>query len=146
MVIPGFDPSRGCVLFRWAMDTGVSSKDALTLLFRRTVEQLASAGIESGDIGPGKGCPVAFAVPSPEGEVTIIGGEAAGQLWVATWGASDEKSAAPLRAVPRTLAAVRSAVAQVLEAEARASEARWMTFPEWAALERKGTPPAGGRP
>jgi hypothetical protein len=146
MVIRGCDPSRGCVLFIWAPDTGVSSKDALTLLFRRAVERLVAVGIKPSDIGPGKGCPVAFGVPSPEGEVTVIGGDEAGQLWVATWGASDETSPSAQRAVPHTLAAVRSAIAEALDAEARASEARWMTFREWAALEKSGPPPAGGRP
>src|SRR5258707_1247049 len=112
MVIPGFDPSRGCVLFMWAPNTGVSSTEALTLLFRRAVEHLVPLGINPSDIGPGKGCLVAFGVPSPEGEVTVIGGDEAGQLWIATWGSSAETSPVAQRTVPHTLAAVRSAIAE----------------------------------
>jgi hypothetical protein len=146
MAPPAFDPRRGCALFKWASDAPMSSKEVLTLLFRTTAEQLAAAGIHSTEIGPGKGCPVAVGVSSPEGEVTIIGGEEAGRLWIATWGAVEEKTPIAQGSVAHTVSVVRSALAHVLAADARASDARWMTFPEWAALGARGQPSEKRRP
>ncbi len=128
-----------------AADEAGASHGASLLILVAHRTRTVPLGINPSDIGPGKGCLVAFGVPSPEGEVTVIGGDEAGQLWIATWGSSAETSPVAQRTVPHTLAAVRSAIAEVLDGEARASEARWMTFPEWAALEKSG-PPAGGRP